>query len=107
KLPPQKSIFRNPYLLEQELQRELNLARRGRRLNLAEGGRADVVIRHAKVHPVQDIEKLSAELQSRGFRQAKILGDREVPLGEAGLGRYFGRHCRRFPVVCSAGTLGC
>ena len=61
----------------------MNLPRRRRRLNLAEGGRADVVIGHAKVHPVQNVEKLSTELQRRGFRQPKILGDSEVPFREA------------------------
>ena len=84
KLPSQKWISRNLLTLKQEFQCELNLARRSRRLNMAEGGRADVVVRHAKVHPVQDIEKLSTELQGRGICQSKILEEGEIPLGEAG-----------------------
>jgi len=43
-------------------------------LNLAESWRADVIIGHAKVHAVEQVEKFTTELQGCGFRQAKILG---------------------------------
>ena len=48
--------------LENELERQLNLAWGRCRLNLAKRGRADVVVRHAKVDPVQDIEEFTTEL---------------------------------------------
>jgi hypothetical protein len=58
---------------EQKLQRELNLARWKRGLDLAERGRADVVVRQPEVHPVQEIEKLPPKLHGLGFGQTEIL----------------------------------
>src|SRR5262245_40308157 len=70
--------------LEAELQRELNLSRRGGTADLAETAAASVGIGRAEVGFVEEVEEFGSELQPRrfGYRQCEVLLQTEIELIE-------------------------
>ena len=71
--------------LEAELQRKLNLPRRRRAAHLTKAGAGECRIRRAKIGLIEEVEKLRAEFQLRGFvdeRQREVLLQSEIELVE-------------------------
>src|SRR5690348_6773612 len=85
-----------PGLLPEQLQSELDLARRGRRArNRARGSgktrqicgcgrREDDEVRSVEISAVQEIEKLSAELDAKPLANSCFLQNGKIPSGEPG-----------------------
>src|SRR5215467_4140242 len=70
--------------LEHELHSELDQSWRFGRQDLVEGRRTDVAIGQAEIRVVQEVEKLSTELEFFALSHGDIFEQREIPIRVAG-----------------------
>src|ERR1700722_12597801 len=70
------------WLLEEELQRQLDRSTRLRLGDLSKRRRADVVVGQAEVRVIEEVKELRAELEALRFTDRDVLEQREVPFLE-------------------------
>ena len=80
KVPPDSVNEFISQMLEEKLQRDLDLPLTNIRLDLPKGRRFDVADRQPKIGVVQHIEQLPTELKLFRFRQSNVLESREIPV---------------------------
>ena len=122
-LSPRLTIVTLPQFLENELQGKLHRARPTRLIQRTQSAQATgqrscglakraggrkaggvlvegTVVRcvdSAEIRMVEDVEELSADLQPHDFSKMKVLGQREIEVLEAGVGKHVAAHVSELP----------